>query len=445
MSDDPQRRAEPEPLTDRHLFDDEEAPPRPLDVPPAVLPRWVQLTLLPLAILGSWVVLRAAGKLVLIFALAVVLALILNPLVTTLQRVRLPRGVAILLVYLSLFALLGLGGYLLANPVSTQLQSFQKDVPKITRQANQRLADLQKYFDRKHINLKIKEQGHTALQTLQKRVIGGTDKIVAFGTGVLEKVVAAGIALVLILVLSVYLLIYGERIGGLVRAVLPPGDGTPEDDYPTRVQRAVAGYVRGQLLFSVAMGTGAAVGLYVFGLLGIFPDGRTYALAFGIFFGVAELIPFVGPFLGALPPVLVALFQDPLTALWVALLFLALQQIEGHIVAPNVFGRTLRINPVLVILALLLGGEAFGIVGALVALPIAAIVRETIIYLRRHVVLEPWGTMSPLQVLAIRRRHAEGPATEPCCQVCGTPADPDDAYCRSCGARLARPPVPSPR
>jgi predicted PurR-regulated permease PerM len=181
--------------------------------------------------------------------------------------------------------------------------------------------------------------------------------------------------------------------------VMPPGDGSPEDDYPTRVQRAVAGYVRGQLLFSIAMGAGAGLGLYAFGLLGIFPDGKSYAFAFGIFFGLMEMVPFVGPFLGALPPVLVALFQDPLTALWVALLFLALQQLEGHVVAPNVFGHTLRINPLFVIFSLLVGGEVAGFVGALLALPIAAVVRETVVYLRRHLVLESWGTTGP-EVLA---------------------------------------------
>ena len=115
--------------------------------------------------------------------------------------------------------------------------------------------------------------------------------------------------------------------------------------------------MRGQLLFSVTMGARAGVSLWIFGVLGIFPDGRTYALAFGMFFGLMELVPFVGPVLGALPPVLVALFQDPLTALWVALLFVAIQQIEGHIVAPQIFGHALRINPLLVIFALLFGGE----------------------------------------------------------------------------------------
>ncbi|MDP8967382.1 MAG: AI-2E family transporter, partial [Actinomycetota bacterium] len=201
---------------------------------------------------------------------------------------------------------------------------------------------------------------------------------------------------ILVIVLSIYMLIYAPRIGTLVRSVMPPGDGSPQDDYPTRVQRAVFGYVRGQLLFSAIMGASAGVGLWLFGVLGIFPDGRTYAFAFGLFFGLMELVPYIGPVLGAMPPVLVALVQDPLTALWVALLFVALQQLEGHVVAPNVFGRTLRLNPLLVILALLLGGQMYGFVGALVALPIAAVLRETVVYLHRHLVFEPWSEASPL-------------------------------------------------
>jgi predicted PurR-regulated permease PerM len=113
-----------------------------------------------------------------------------------------------------------------------------------------------------------------------------------------------------------------------------------------------------------------------------------------------ELVPFVGPFLGALPPLLVALFQDPISAVWLGIFFTGLQQIEGHIVAPLIFGHTLRINPLLVIFALLLGGETYGFLGALLALPMAAMLRETFVYLRRHLVLEPWGTTMPLPVEA---------------------------------------------
>jgi predicted PurR-regulated permease PerM len=152
----------------------------------------------------------------------------------------------------------------------------------------------------------------------------------------------------------------------------------------------VSRYVGGQLLFSIVMGTTAGVALYIYGVLGIFPDGRTYAIAFGAFLGVMELIPYIGPFLGALPPILVALVTDPVSALWVALLFLGIQQLEGHLVAPQIFSHTLRINPLLVIFALLMGNQLYGIVGAIVALPILSVLRETVLYLSRHLTFEPW-------------------------------------------------------
>jgi len=190
------------------------------------------------------------------------------------------------------------------------------------------------------------------------------------------------------------MLLYGQRIGALVRRVMPPGDGSRADDYPHLVQRAVSRYVGGQLLFSAIMGASAGVALYLFGVLGIFPDGSKYAVAFGVFYGVAELVPYIGPILGALPPVLVALFTDPITAVWLVLLFIGLQQLEGHVVAPQVFGHTLRINPLLVIFALLTGLEVDGIFGALVALPILSVVRETVVYLSRHLTLEPWDGTS---------------------------------------------------
>jgi predicted PurR-regulated permease PerM len=374
---------------------DEERPEHPA-VAPVVVPRWVQLVMLPLGVLALFALARAAGVVLLIFLVAGILALILNPLVSFLKRrLHVPRPLAVFAVYLGLFAFVSGGGILLANPIADQATQFGNDVPSIIDDANASLADVQRTFDDKGINIEVKGQGQTALQTLQDRVIGGTDNIVNFGRDLLTRLVTAGLGLVLIVVLSVYMLLYGERIGELVRRVMPPGDGTPEDDFPSRVQHAVSGYVRGQFLFSLAMGTGAGLALWLFGALGIFPDGRTYALAFGLFFGVMELVPFVGPILGAGPPVLVAFFQDPLTGLWVTLLFVGLQQIEGHVVAPQIFGHALRINPLLVIFALLLGGEIYGIVGALVALPVAAVVRETADYLRRHLVLEPWNTPDP--------------------------------------------------
>jgi predicted PurR-regulated permease PerM len=362
-------------------------PLEPVAPPPLVVPRNFQLVLLGVGLLGLWVTIRAARNVVLLFMIAALIALILNPLVALLQRVRVPRGLAILLVYLSFFAALGGIGVLLSSPISDQVSSFQRNVPELGQQANRRLAGVQKFLNDNGVHVKLIKQGETALQTLQDQAVKGSSSLVSFSGALLKKAASVSLDLVLILVLSVYMLVYGGEIGRLVRRVMPAGSG-PGDDYPLLVQRAVSGYVRGQLLFSLIMGTTAGLLLWLFGVLGIFPDGRTYAFAFGAFFGVMELVPFIGPILGALPPIVVALFTDPVTAVWVALLFLGLQQLEGHIVAPQIFSHALRINPLLVIFALLLGDAVYGLVGALIALPLAAILRQTIDYLSRHVVLE---------------------------------------------------------
>jgi predicted PurR-regulated permease PerM len=361
-------------------------PPLATEPPRVVVPRWVQLVALPLAVLALWALAKAAGKVLALFIIAGLIALVLNPVVTLVHRGRMPRGLAVLAVYVAFFVSLAGIGFLLANPISHQVRTFSDNLPQITKEANREIASFEHTF-----HVKVKEEGKTALQSLEHKVAKNANKLATFGASLLTEVANGIFDLVLVFVLSVYMLLYGRQIGSLVRRVMPRGDGTPADDYPTLVQRAVARYVGGQLLFSAVMGASSGLALYAFGEVGIFPDGSKYAVAFGVFYGVAELVPYIGPILGAVPPVLVALFtKGPLVGLWVVLLFVGLQQLEGHVVAPQVFGRTLRINPLLVIFSLLVGLEVGGIVGALIALPILAVARETAVYLGRHLTFEAW-------------------------------------------------------
>jgi predicted PurR-regulated permease PerM len=395
---------------------------------PVVVPRWVQLVLLPIALLGLWALARAVGTVLLILIVAAVIALILNPLVQILERGRIRRGLAILIVYVGGFAVVTGIGVLLASPASTQLSHFENNVPSLIRHANHDLANLQSWLDRHGINVHIEKQGQTALDTLQKNILKQSGTIVTFSRDLLTQLVTTAFDLVLILVLSIYLLVYGKQIGGLVRRIMPPGDGTPDDDYPVLVQRAVSGYVRGQLMFSLLMGASAAISLTIFGLVGIFPDGERYGLFFGVFYGLMEFIPYIGPIIGPAPAVILALFNNPISAVWLLLLFVALQQLEGHVIAPQMFRISLRINPILIILGLLIGYQLYGVVGALVALPVLAVLRQTVLYLRRHLVLEPWTVMAPgAGVLGVMPDR---------CPDCGNVAAGSDTFCRACGASL---------
>ncbi len=295
-----------------------------------------------------------------------------------------------LAVYVGFFVALGAIGFAVANPISNQVQKFANNLPNLVDEANKQIAHLQRSLNKDGIHVHLIKQGKTALQTIQEKVGKSASKLASSGAGILSEAAGVIFDLVLIFVLSVYMLLYGQQIGKLVRRVMPEGDATDADDYPHLVQRAVSRYVGGQLLFSLVMGASCGVSLWVFGTVGIFPDGSKYAIAFGVFYAAMELIPYIGPILGAAPPTAVALFTKPIAAVWLVALFVGLQQFEGHIVAPQVFGHTLRINPILVIFALLLGLHVDGIVGALIALPILSVLRETVLYLKRHLALEPW-------------------------------------------------------
>jgi predicted PurR-regulated permease PerM len=445
--------AEPDSPDGPAAADIEPTPP----VPPVIVPRWVQLVLLPLALLGVWALARASGTVLLILVTASVVALMLNPIVQVLERARMRRGFAILLVYLGFFAILVGIGALLSNVISTQISRLQRDVPHLVDQANKDLTNVQSWLDRNGIKVHIQQQGQTALQTLQKNILKRSGAIVSFSRDLLTQIVTVGFDLVIIFVLSIYLLLYGKQIGELVRKVMPTGDGTPSDDFPMLIQHAVFGYVRGQLLFSLIMGASATLCLWIFGVVGIFPDGAHYAVFFGAFYGLMEFIPYIGPIIGPAPAVLVALFNDPVSAIWVVLLFVALQQLEGHVVAPQVFRISLRINPIIIILALLMGYQIYGIAGALLALPVAAMVRQAVVYLRRHLVLEPWAVVSPGVGVppagGVLVESGGDPRGDPAagansgvdapqpldpdhCPDCGSPSGRGDAYCRVCGASL---------
>ncbi|MGO9898538.1 MAG: AI-2E family transporter [Solirubrobacteraceae bacterium] len=402
-----------------------ERSPRSAITAPVVVPRWIQLVLLPLALLGLWALARASGSILLVLVLAGVIAIILNPLVKQLERV-LPRGLAIVAVYIGAMAAFIGVGILLSNPVSTQINHFADNVPHYVTEANHDLDNLQSWLNRNGIRIQVKQQGQTALQTLQKRVEKSSGSIVSFTKDLLDEVVTISIDLVLTLVLSIYLLTYARQIGDLVRRIMPNGDGTAEDDYPLLIQRAVSSYLRGQLGFSTIMGTSAAGGLWVLGVTGVFPAGAHYALFFGAFYALMEFIPYVGPIIGPIPAVLVALVANPISAVWVTILFVGLQQLEGHVIAPQVFRISLQINPIFVILSLLIGYKLYGVAGALVAMPLAAMARQTAVYLRRHLVLEPWQVAMPdggvLQLAGSQ------------CRRCGADTDLRDAYCRACGA-----------
>ena len=194
-------------------------------------------------------------------------------------------------------------------------------------------------------------------------------------------------AIILVVVISIYMLLDMPRLEASIDRRFPPHQGLP---LTQRIERALWGYVKGQVILSTVIGLSAGVGMWILGTTGLVEGAERYALLFGVWTALVEVVPYIGPWLSAVPPAIYALAVDPVGFIWVALLFIFIYQVEGHIVVPNVMANALRLHPLLVIFGLLAGAELYGIPGVLVALPTMAASRAIWEFFRERVELEPW-------------------------------------------------------
>jgi predicted PurR-regulated permease PerM len=249
------------------------------------------------------------------------------------------------------------------------------------------------------------------VRQIQQRDVGKyTHKIVTFVEGAAISIGKTLFSAVLLIVVSVYMLLDMQRLGRAVDRRFPPRPG--ERPLLLSIEHALASYVRGQAALSLIIGTSAGIGLWALAMVGLLPHAQQYALLFGGWVALTEIIPYLGPWLGAIPPFLYALVVHPLSALWVALLFLCIHQIEGHVVVPNVMGSALRLHPLLVIFGLGAGAELYGLPGALVALPVLAVSRALWEFFSGRIALEPWGRAAPEEPVPVEPLH-EPAAVEP--------------------------------
>ena len=372
-----------------------------------VIPRWIQLVGLPLVLLFLWVVAGAVRHVIFLFLVALLIALLLSPIVRLVQRVRLPRGFAVAIVYLLfvlvLIAAIGAIGTVVVSETKTaakRVDSYFTDVNGRTGQvqADVDIDRLQHWLNTHRLgSIHIQARGHTLVRDIRRKDIGKyTNDVVNFVEGAAISVGKLLFNLIVIFVASIYMLLDFPRLGAAIDRRFPPS----AESLTTKIERSLASYVRGQVLLSLIIGTSAGLGLWLLGTIGWAPGADRYAVLFGAWVAVTELLPYVGPWLGAIPPFLYELVVHPIAALWVVLLFLGIHQVEGHIVVPNVMGSALRLHPLLVIFGLLAGGEIYGLPGVLVALPLLAAARAMWEFFSERVKLEPWqeGGLPPVEV-----------------------------------------------
>jgi len=383
--------------------------------PTVRVPRWIQLVGLPILLLVVWMLAGILGHAIFLFLVSSVIAFLLNPLVRDLQRMRLPRGAAVALVFLVFAAAVTFVVLALGSVVVDQTRSASDRIDNYVTVDNaggqtgaeQDIDRLQRWLDNHGLErVQIEKQATDWVDNLGAGEISKyTQDALSFAQGAATSIIVGLFNLVLIVVISIYMLLDMDRLERVVDRRFPPGSGLP---LTRRIEKALAGYVRGQLILSTVIGLSAGIGMWVLGRTGLVPGADKYALLFGIWTAVIEVIPYIGPWLSAVPPAIYALVVDPVSVLWVIALFVFIYQIEGHVVVPNVMGNALRLHPLLVIFGLGAGFELYGLPGALVALPLLAVGRALWEFFADRISFEPWsGETVPAEVELVEPTVAE--------------------------------------
>jgi len=319
-----------------------------------------------------WIVGQTLGPVIFLFLVSVVIALLLNPLVRVLRRAHVPRGLAVATVFVSFIGSVVAATILLIPPIQSQIAAIRSNLPLYTDQAQRQVQNLQSFFDRNGIRIDVQAKADAALQAIRSWASDLSGNALSYSLNALGVLVAV----IIIIVACAYMLLDAPRIARFAQRIGGPSAG----QFLRRTERSLGQYLKAQLLVSLIIGVSAGLVLWIFGVTGIFAQGATYAALFAAWVFVMEFIPYIGPIFGAVPPVLLALFTSPVTALWVIIAFVAIHQMEGHVVVPQVMGDAVGVHPLVVIFGLLIGEQIYGLPGLLLAIPVVVIVKETIVY-----------------------------------------------------------------
>lgn len=319
------------------------------------------LTAAAVVVLGR-VLYEVRATLLLVYVSAL-FAMGLAPLVKLIERQRaipigrrLPRWLAILIIYAMVLGVLVIIGSIVLPPLVQQAEELWQTLPEKIDQAQRTL-----------IRYGILQQPITIGDAVRQAPAGGGATAVGTIFGAIRNVVGGVFGVITLLLLTFYMLVESKEIFAFFVQLFPPRRRARVAAISTAVGSKVSAWLGGQLLLALIIGVTAALGL---GLMGV-----PYFYVLALTYAVGEMIPMVGPILAAIPAILVALTVSPGLAIGVTVFSIAQQQLENTILVPKIMGRQVGLSAVTVIIALGIGGSLLGVVGAILSVPTAAIVQ----------------------------------------------------------------------
>jgi predicted PurR-regulated permease PerM len=298
----------------------------------------------------------AVAAIVLLLATGLLLAVALSAPVEALHRRKVPRPVAVALMVAIVLALLSLGGYLLLPVLAEQASQLATSLPDALSQLVERARELARRF-----GIKISGGGisPSTLASAARRVLGGA-------LGLFSGLAAFVTGLIVVLFVPLYLAALPGPVVEWVVRLFPPRKREETRRVLSEARSSLLGWLGGRLISMAIVGLLSTVALYIIGVPG--------ALFLGIFSGLVAFVPLLGSIAGAIPPLILAFAGNPLDALWVVLAYVVIQQVESNLLTPLVMAQAVSLHPVVVIASVTVAGAAFGILGALLAVPAVVVV-----------------------------------------------------------------------
>lgn len=279
---------------------------------------------------------------ILILFVAIIFMSALSPLVDLMTRGKIPKGLAIGVSYLIVVAMVGLLVTLIVTPLTNQTTNLFFNLPQTIEKISPALG--------------------LDMEVIQREITNISQHAVTFTLTVFSNF----LALISVAVLTFYLLLDRERLYRLLTS-LSPRQKEKTQKLIQKIESKLGAWLRGQIILSFVIGLMSYILLFAFNV--------PYALPLAILAGIMEVIPVIGPIISAIPAILITYVTSPALALFIGLGYFAIQQAENHFIVPQVMKRAVGLNPLIVILAIAVGGRLLGVAGGLLAVPITVVIQ----------------------------------------------------------------------
>ncbi|WP_026475812.1 AI-2E family transporter [Alkaliphilus transvaalensis] len=307
---------------------------------------------------------------------AIALAYILNPLVKTLCKKGIPRLWGVLIIYLSIGVVVLALSLTIIPKMTGEIRGLMEILPDFGNGAYEFIHDAYIKFNRNLENLPPEFDGVRNL--LQINIDRGQEivlNVLTSVTNTLLSIFGKVFSIILIPILAFYFLKDAEEFKKSIVLLIPSKVRRKALEMAKDFDDVLGGFIRGQLIVASFVGILTMIALLILQV--------DFAILVGLIAGIANIIPYFGPVIGIIPGVFFALMDSPIKALWVVIVFTIIQQIESAILSPKIVGKSVGIHPVWVILSLLVGGRLFGLLGLLIAVPAAGVLKV----LGKHIIL----------------------------------------------------------